>query len=90
MWILAARKRLKVQTLGRRACYNQGESPREEELIRPSGLTTYTRMALPEGMGTWAGAASIALLLGPVRNKLEQFMRRFFPGLKTGKGSSAT
>jgi hypothetical protein len=42
-----------------------------------------TRVALPEGMGTWAGAASIALLLGPIRNKVEQVMQKFLPGLPT-------
>ena len=36
--ILTARQQLKVQTLRRRACYNRGESLREEELIRPSSI----------------------------------------------------
>ena len=36
--ILTARQQLKAQTLRRRACYNRGESLREEELIRPSSI----------------------------------------------------
>ena len=36
--ILSARQRLKVQTLRRRACYNRGETLREEKLIRPSSI----------------------------------------------------
>ena len=34
--ILQARELLKMQTLRRRRCYNQGYEPRDEELIRPS------------------------------------------------------
>jgi putative transposase len=34
--IQTARQLLKMQTLRRRRCYNQGYEPREEELIRPS------------------------------------------------------
>jgi len=40
-----------------------------------------TRMDLPEGFGTWLGAGSIALLLGPVRARLEDLLDRFMPEL---------
>jgi hypothetical protein len=34
--ILTARARLKARTLRQRKCYNRGQIPRKEELIRPS------------------------------------------------------
>ena len=39
------------------------------------------RMGLPAGVGTWVGAASIALCLGPVRQRVEDFLHRYVPAL---------
>ena len=40
-----------------------------------------SRMDLPSGIGTWVGAASIALFLGPVRQRVEDFLHRYVPAL---------
>lgn len=41
-----------------------------------------TRMALPDGVGTWVGAASIAIFLGPLRTRLERVLTRWVPELR--------
>ena len=40
-----------------------------------------TRMQLPDGVGTWAGAAAIAVCLGPVRDKVASLLQRWVPDL---------
>ena len=40
-----------------------------------------TRMELPEGVGTWVGAAAIAVLMGPVRDRMAKALQQWVPDL---------
>lgn len=45
-----------------------------------------TRIQLPDGVGTWAGAAAIAVCMGPVRDRVASLLRRWVPDLHAQDG----